>query len=332
MKRFAPLIVVGLTLLLIWAAPAQAGEPTGEIGVMNPTMFKCVTKDNTEVTLVQPDPFKKIVERQYTFKRGGEEFQIDRLNEILTEYPNAREETCVNELNVDYGFNPYDAQEFNAYLDKLGRQCREQDPKAVIRPVEDTLIEGYVYEYHPEDSNNPATSDWFGVPSRDVPVRARGITFEIFWGSGEDGYYYFPNLGAGPITLDLQLPPDAHPINPKVVIFSNGLESTWTVFLGFYRGKVAPPNPSQLKTPDGNFLPFVTLSDIEKMSKCGSTELPDVVQSVLPPGTVGTSIAGMPNVGGVLGDDTPSLAVIVLAALLLVALPVAGVVWSHRRD
>jgi hypothetical protein len=161
-------------------------------------------------------------------------------------------------------------------------------------------------------------------------VRARGITFEIYWGSNDEGYYYFPNLGAGPITINLELPPDAHPINKDVVIFSSGLEETWTVFMGFYRGEVAPPDPINLKTPNGNYLPFVTMADIEMMSRCGSPQLPDVAGRALPPPqTVGQSDAAMPNVGGVL-QGQQNWVVAILAIVILVVLPVAGF-YTVRR-
>ncbi|GAB4457109.1 MAG: hypothetical protein Kow0031_38120 [Anaerolineae bacterium] len=325
MKYLTRLLIAIFSLLIIGqVSPAMAGEPIGEIGVMNPTMFKCVDKDSRRTIKEQLDPWQKKITRRYEFVQGGVEYDLNSINEILAEYPDAREESCIRELDVDYGFNPYDDKEFNAWLDHLGRECRREDPNGIIVPITDTRIEGYVYEFHPVDPANPATSEWFSVPSKSVMVRARGITFEIYWGSGEEGYYYFPNLGAGPITLDLQLPKDAHPINKDVVIFSSGLEETWTVFLGFYRGDVPPPNPSRLTTPDGSFLPFVTLADIEAMSKCGSTELPEVAgDAVLPLGVVGVSEAGMPNVGGVL-EDSSNWTVLITAVLMLTLLGAAG--------
>ncbi len=326
MKYYTPLVVFVLLFILIQVVPVYAGEPTGEIGVMNPTMFKCVRKDNTRVDLVQEDPWLKVLTKKISFQLGGQEYSLEGIQEILSEYPDAQEETCVNELDVDYGFNPYDSEEFNGYLRHLDRQCKKEDPEAHIVPITDTRVEGYVYEYHPKDPSNPAESEWFGVPSRDVMVRARGITFEIFWGSGEEGYYYFHDLGAGPIIVDLRLPPDAHAINPDVVVFSNGLKETWTVFMGFYRGDVGPSNPAQLETPGGNFLPFITLGDIANLSKCGSTDLPAVLGEVLPPPqTIGANVAGMPDVGGVLPDSPKTnIAVFALAAIILIALPTAG--------
>ncbi len=325
MKYLKRLIITGLFLFAVGqVAPVRAGEPIGEIGVMNPTMFKCVDRDSRETILEQLDPWKKIVTKRYEYVHGGIEYDLNSIDEILAEYPDAREESCIKEMDVDYGFNPYDDKEFNNYLDDLERECKEQDADGIIVPITDTKIEGYVYEFHPVDPANPATSEWFAVPSRSVMVRARGITFEIFWGSGEEGYYYFPNLGAGPITIDLQLPKDAHPINKDVVIFSSGLEETWTVFMGFYRGDVPPPDPSKLRTPDGNHLPFVSLADIEAMSKCGSSELPEVAgDAVLPLGVVGVSEAGMPNVGGVL-EESQNWTVLITALLMLTLLGAAG--------
>jgi hypothetical protein len=340
------LVAVALVLGTTNALPVKAGDPPGEIGVMNPTMFKCIDKDNRRVIKEQPDRFKKIVTKRYEFVHGGIEYDLNSINEILSEYPNAREESCIKELDVDYGFNPYDDKEFNSYLDRLESECKRESENGIVVPITDTRIEGIVYEFHPEDRANPAESNWFAVPSRDVMVRARGITFEIFWGSGEEGYYYFPNLGAGPIVLDLQLPRDAHAINPDVVIFSSGLEETWTVFMGFYRGDVPPPDPMQLKTPDGNFLPFVTLADIKQMNKCGSPQTNAVVQRALPsgyssaqgvalnaapPATVGGSGAAMPEVGGVLNQENRTYFVGLMAVLVLGVLTYAGVRRASRQ-
>ena len=330
MKHLKPLLLIGLflvTLILIVTPvrPTFAGEPIGEIGVMNPTMFKCVNRDSNETITEQPDPWQKITTTRLQFVKGGVEYDLNSIDEILREFPDAREESCIRELDVDYGFNPYDDKEFNSYLRRLERECKKEDDRGVIVPIADTRVEGYVYEFHPVDPANPATSEWFSVPSKDVMVRARGITFEIYWGAGNEGYFYFPNLGAGPITVDLQLPKDVHPINKDVVIFSSGLEETWTLFMGFYRGDVPPPNPAQLKTPDGNFLPFVTLADIEAMSKCGSTEFPEVAgDALLPVGVIGSSDAILPNVGGVVQEPqnwvVPIIAIVVLALLSIAGL------------
>jgi hypothetical protein len=323
-------IIIAVFLMAILVVPAKAGEPIGKIGVMNPTMFKCINKDSNQLIKEQLDPWQKEITSRYEFVHGGVEYDLNSINAILSEYPDAREESCIKELDVDYGFSPYDNVEFNAYLSDLERECKAQDPRGIIVPITDTKIEGTVYEFHPRDPANPATSEWFGVPSRDVMLRARGITFEIYWGSNSEGYYVFQNLGAGPITINLELPKDAHPINKDVVIFSSGLEETWTVFMGFYRGDVAPPDPISLKTPGGNYLPFVTMADIEQMSRCGSPQLPDIASRALsPPQTVGQSDAAMPNVGGVL-QSQENWVIVILAIVILVGLPVAGF-YTVRR-
>lgn len=326
MKYLTRLFISGLFLFIIGqVSPAMAGEPIGEIGPMNPAMFKCVSKDNTRKEYFQSDPWYKEVDFRYVFVKGGVEYDLNSIDEILSESPNAREQSCIRKVKVDWPINPTDAPEFESWLDQLEGECKDQDDNAVLIPITDTKVEGYVYEFHPVDPNNPAESEWFGVPSRSVMVRARGITFEIFWGSNDEGYYYFPNLGAGPITIDLQLPKDAHPINKDVVIFSSGLEETWTVFMGFYRGDVPPPNPTQLKTPGGSYLPFVTLADIEAMSACGSSELPEVAgDAALPVGVIGVSEAGMPNVGGIL-EKSQNWTVLITAILMLSLLGAAGI-------
>jgi hypothetical protein len=202
--------------------------------------------------------------------------------------------------------------DINALEDACER--KERDRSELI-PIEKTKIEGYVYEFHPEDPQNPATSEWFAVPSRDVPVVAEGVTFEIFWGSEPDGYFYFykTRFGKGPIVLNLRLPKDAHPINPNIVIESTGLDETWTVFLGFYRGDVPPPRIDQLRTPEGNFLPFTS-------SKFSSYE------SIV--GLDGES--ALPGVGGTL-PQSESVVVGLLAAIVVIILALAGVFTARRR-
>jgi hypothetical protein len=114
-------------------------------------------------------------------------------------------------------------------INALEEACsRKERGRSKLIPIAKTKIEGYVYEFHPEDPDNPATSEWFAVPSRDVPVIAEGVTFEIFWGSEPDGYFYFykTRFGKGPIILNLRLPEDAHQVNPNIVIESTGLDET----------------------------------------------------------------------------------------------------------
>jgi hypothetical protein len=192
---------------------------------------------------------------------------------------------------------------------KLVNACEDEGDNVKLEPIARTKIEGYVYEFHPDPAN---PGEWFAVPSRDVPVIAEGVTFEIFWGSEPNGYFYFykTRFGQGPVVLNLRLPRDAHPINPNILIESSGLDETWTVFLGFYRGDVAPEHPDQLKTPDGNFLPF------------GSSKYESIV------GLDGKS--ALPGVGGILPQDI-SLPVLALAALLALGLPIAGVFTLYNR-
>ncbi|MCG3210598.1 MAG: hypothetical protein FOGNACKC_04229 [Anaerolineae bacterium] len=199
-------------------------------------------------------------------------------------------------------------------INALEKACRRKGNDSFLRPIEKTKIEGFVYEFHPENPDDPAHSEWFAVPSQQVPVIAKGVGFEIFWVSEPNGYFYFykTRFGKGPIILNLRLPEDAHAINPNIVIESTGFEETWTVFLGFYRGDVAPPRVDQLKTPDGNYLPFTD-------SRFSSYE------SIV--GLDGES--SLPGVGGELPQAT-SVAVIVLAAAVVLILVGVGVRTLRR--
>jgi|GEM_PF-1452284 len=365
------LILIFVLLLTIFPTPsAQAGDPLGGvIGPMNPTMYKCVRvgSDGNPTDTTVYDPWKKPrvpITNPDTPKPtarpvapGGDvilfgdaksntnsslfdggvalldpEFRAKYLYDALSE-------TCDNALNINFGFDTKDAAAYEAYVEDLRKECKKGGGE--IHPIAETKIEGKVYEFHPGGENG----SWFGVPSRDVPVEAEGITFKIEWGSNTEGYYYFKNLGAGPIVLNLRLPPDAHPINPNVIIFSSGLESgycdygatsgdcaslpypwvkpPWTVMLGFYRGDVAPPDVAALRMPDGNALPFSTLTDLRVLNQCGYRGTPTGLN--LPPEILDMSL-GIPSVGGVLPADRPA-SVILLSVGLLMALLIAGI-WK----
>jgi hypothetical protein len=306
-------LILGALLIIGILLPdfVLAGEPTGAIGPMNPTMFRCVNEnDPTEILIdrLAIEPSKTIVDNDAT----------------------TADSRCTSIGISDFGFDTHDAVLFRGHLSDLERECSREE-NGILVPVEDTRIEGYVYEFHP-DVNNPG--EWFSVPSRDVKVSTKGITFEVFWGSGDDGYYYYPNgFGAGPIVINLDLPRDAHPINPNVIINSTGLEETWTVFMGFYRGDVPPADVTVLRTPGGNALPFSTLADIETLSQCGYQDLPRVAKSLLPelepPSTISPTVE-MPNVGGTLPQVTPT-SLIILAITLVIGLPAAGAITLWRK-
>jgi len=310
MKRLT--LTIGFAFLLVASNffPVQAGEPTGKVGPINPTMFRCVDEDD-----------------------DGKLIELPQITDMVKNDPSTENSRCTSTTDSDFGFDTKDGPQLAGFIEGLKDECEGEG--GILEPIADTRIEGYVYEFHP-DINNPG--EWFPVPSRDVPVIAKGIDFEVFWGTGEDGYYYFPNgMGAGPIIVTLRLPPDAHVINPNVVINSTGLEETWTVFLGFYRGDMEPPDVTQLRTPDGNFLPFTTLTDLEILSQCGYMNLPIVAKEVLPelppPGAPGDGTVEMPNVGGILTQDRPG-AITALAVTLAILLPTAGLfkLGQRRRE
>jgi hypothetical protein len=277
--RFVILVAVGLMLSAMFlASPVVAGDPDEIIGPMDIDLFKCVIKKNEDGT----------------DKKPWEEISIDKEREEIRQ-------NSVGKIDDD----------INALAEACSRKERD---RAELIPIEETKIEGYVYEFHPVDPDNPATSEWFAVPSRDVPVVAEGVTFEIFWGSEPDGYFYFykTRFGKGPVILNLRLPEDVHPINPNIVIESTGLNETWTVFLGFYRGDVPPPQIDQLRTPGGNFLPFSS-------SKFSSYD------SIV--GLDGES--ALPGVGG--DQVKPQSATVMAAAgTLLVLLGMTGIVTLGR--
>jgi hypothetical protein len=185
-------------------------------------------------------------------------------------------------------------------VEELEDECDDVGGK--LEYLHQTEIEGYVYEFVP-DPDNP--DQWMAIPAAGVPVFAEGIGFEIFWISEKDGFFYFykTRFGSGPILLNLRLGPDAHPINPNVLIESTGAAETWTVYLGFYRGDVGPKDIDALHTPEGYPLP-----------KGDSSFDGD---------------GSLPGVGGVLEQEV-SLPVIALATLVVIILPAAGIVTLHK--
>ena len=274
-------VVVALILTFINIAHTQAGDPEDIIGPMNLDKFECLE--------TREDPAEG--------EEEGEEIDPPEVVDLSEDLAQIKRESR-GDIKED--------------IAKLEDACENATNREIFRPIARTKIEGRVFEFHPVDPENPAESEWFAVPSQDVPVIAEGVTFEIFWGSEPDGYFYFykTRFGEGPIMLNLRLPEDAHPINPDILIESTGLDETWTVFLGFYRGDVPPPNIDQLKTPNGNFLPF------------GNTKFESIV------GLDGES--ALPGVGGVLPYETPS-SVMAVAAIVLIVLPAAGIFRLRNR-
>jgi hypothetical protein len=153
-------------------------------------------------------------------------------------------------------------------------------------------IDGYVYNY---TTGAPA-------PTKGMGVTLTGCSWDAVWGTDDYGFFYFNNLGEGMTYVNLQLPPNGHPINPNVVVNTTGMTDTvYTVYLGYYLGDTPPSGP--FTTPDGKSL---------------SGSSPTVI--VREPGSTADG-APLPDVGGTLPD---SYLVIGLSALLLMALPVAG--------
>jgi hypothetical protein len=267
-------VIVGIGATFINASPVYAGDPEDIIGPVNLDKLECVERRQDGDS--SKEPFKQV--------------DIDQEREEIK-----RKST---------GDLVQDARD-------LEEACIDKGVDSFLRGMAYTQIEGVVYEFHPVDPENPAESEWFAVPSRDVPVIAEGVTFEIFWGSEPDGSFYFykTRFGEGPVMLNLKLPEDVHPLNPNILIESSGLDETWTVFLGFYRGDVGPPDVTALRLPDGNLLPL------------GNNTYESIV------GLDGKS--ALPGVGGVLPQQS-SPWVMGLAAIVLAVLPSAGM-YTLRR-
>lgn len=198
-------------------------------------------------------------------------------------------------------------------LDELEEECDDAGEDFKVELIRRSRLEGYVVEFHQDPG---APGGWRGVFSRDVPVFITGPGFEVFKGSDKDGSFYFDNLGAGPITFNLRLPGDAHPLNPNVTLVTNGLPNTTSgIYLGFYRGDVAPQDVTALTGPDGIPLPPANYTFDESI-----TSATDPFSG---------EVSGMPSVGGVLPRQI-SISSIVLGVVLLIVLPAAGVLTVRR--
>lgn len=202
-------------------------------------------------------------------------------------------------------------------LDKLKDECEKKEDELNehlrVDLAHQSRVEGFVVEFHPDPG---APGGWRGAFSRDVPVVISGPGFEAFKGSDKDGSFFFDNLGAGPVTFNLRLPPDAHALNPNVTVVTNSFFNTTSgIYLGFYRGDMQAPDVTTIVSPDGVPLPPAnfTFDDLE-----GSNDTLN-------------DLTGMPSVGGVLPRQT-SIFSIVLAVILLIVLPTAGVLKLRQKQ
>ena len=273
-------LIVGLTLALVsvmaLVAPVRAGDPDDVVGGYDLRDFECLQRgDNDDNDNNEHDgDFDEVVD-------------IDE----------ARDEI----IRQSTGNTSEDLESLRGACDRLA------DGEGRLVPIEKTKIEGYVYEFIPGGEDG----EWIAIPAAGIPVVAEGISFEIYWVSESNGYFYYykTRFGSGPILLNLQLPPNSTAINPNILIESTGREETWTIYLGFYRGDTAPPNIEDLRTPDGEPLPisdsaFYNFTGIDGRS-------------------------ALPAVGGI-KEEQESRPVAALAAIVAIILPVIGIITIRR--
>lgn len=288
-RRTAPYIIIAIAFAVLAAlfavSTSQAGDPDDVVGGVDLELFECFGRSDDDDD-----------------DNNNNNEDNDDLDESV-DIDEARRDI----LEESTGNSGEDLAKLASACDRLAN-----GPGKLV-PIEETEIVGYVYEFVP---TSPNAEEWYAIPVSGIQVVAEGIGFEIFWVSEKDGFFYFykTRFGAGPILLNLQLPPNAHPINPNVLIESSGREQTWTVFLGFYRGDTAPPNPEDLRTPDGERLPFGDSTFYENVGLDGRSALPAV--------------------GGI-KEEKNSTPVIALAAIFAIILPVVGIMRlrkNKRRD
>ena len=113
MKRLVPMLGLLLLLMAVNAYPAWGGEPTGKIGPRNPTMYRCVDKD---------DPREIKVDRM----------AVEPIKEIADNDPSTLDSNCFVTTVSDFGFDTKDA----ALFSRPGRDV-------VVEPARAKLIPGF---------------------------------------------------------------------------------------------------------------------------------------------------------------------------------------------
>jgi hypothetical protein len=272
LKLYAATALLCWLGLVINIAPAQAGDPDKTVGPADPTHLVCADKNSHLIIDLPSDAVD--------FTGYNPEAKID-IDQLKRECQEAKKHYKAAGLNYDLAL-------------EYARQSR---------------IEGFVFEFHPDPA---APGGWLAVPSQSVPVVASGPGFEVFWGSDKDGSFYFNNLGAGPVTLNLRLPPDAHPLNPNITVMTSSFPEVWKVELAFYRGEVTPEDFDALRLPLGYtynaLVPGDTIIDVDKYG----------------------GYSYMPSVGGILPPNQP-VSILILAGVVLITLPTVGFIALRRK-
>lgn len=270
-------LALALAAAFAFAAPIRAGDPDDVVGGYDLAGFECLERSDND----DGDDDK----------HDGEFDNVVDIDEPLREI-----------LRTSTGNTAEDVERLRGACDRLA------DGEGRLVPIEKTEIEGYVYEFIPGGEDG----EWIAIPAAGIPVVAEGISFEIFWVSESNGYFYYykTRFGSGPILLNLQLPPGATAINPNILIESTGMEDTWTIYLGFYRGDTPPPNIEDLRTPDDEPLP---MSDSKFYNFTGID-----------------GRSALPAVGGI-KEEEESMSVAALAAAIAIILPVIGIVAIRRK-
>ncbi|MCB0166211.1 MAG: hypothetical protein KDI79_18415 [Anaerolineae bacterium] len=273
-------LIVGLMLAFVsalaLAAPARAGDPDDVVGGFDLRDFECLQRGNNN-------------------DNDNEEHDGDF--DQVVDIDQARDEI----ISRSTGNATEDLKDLEGACDRLAKG------EGRLVPIQKTKIEGYVYEFIPGGEDD----EWIAIPAAGIPVVAEGISFEIYWVSESNGYFYFykTRFGSGPILLNMQLPPNTTAINPNILIESTGREETWTIYFGFYRGNTPPPNIEDLRTPDDEPLPvsdsaFYNFTGIDGRS-------------------------ALPAVGGI-KEERESTPVAALAAIVAIILPVIGIITIRR--
>lgn len=273
-------LILGLTLAiasaLVLARPVQAGDPDPVVGGVDLRDFECLQRGDND---------------------DNDNDEHDGEFDEVVDIDSARNEI----ISRSTGNTTEDLESLQGACDRIAKG------EGRLVPIEKTKIEGYVYEFIPGGEDG----EWIAIPAAGIPVVAEGISFEIYWVSESNGYFYYykTRFGSGPILLNLQLPPNATAINPNILIESTGQEDTWTIYLGFYRGDTPPPDIEDLRTPDGEPLP---MSDSKFYNFTGID-----------------GRSALPAVGGI-KEERESTPVAALAAIVAIILPVIGIITIRR--
>ena len=152
----------------------------------------------------------------------------------------------------------------------IGADSDDSDSEPPI--ILEGVVQGFVFDYSAG-----------GAPQPGVGVVLDGGGWQAEMVTNSEGFYQFAGLGAGTATLNLRLPPGAHPVMPDWPVHTSNPLGTLTN-LGYYWGD-SPPLPVALSvTPESISVPANQEFEfsLQVVNQSGGVATEGVVDLVLP--------------------------------------------------